>query len=65
MTPRLPQLPISGRARSALAVLSSLGFTGGVAVTDLWIRRTQDDVRGTFAPVIPSHGAGLYRLRAR
>jgi alpha-galactosidase len=45
--------------------LSSIGFTSDVAVRDLWARRAQDDVRGTFAPVIPSHGSGLYRLRAR
>ncbi len=45
--------------------LSAIGFTGGVAVRDLWARLTRDDVRGTFAPVVPSHGAALYRLRAR
>jgi hypothetical protein len=45
--------------------LSAVGFTGGVAVRDLWARLTQEDVRGTFAPVVPSHGAALYRLRAR
>ncbi|MEO7932627.1 MAG: glycoside hydrolase family 27 protein [Chthoniobacterales bacterium] len=45
--------------------LSAVGFTGRVAVRDLWARRTQDDVRSTFAPVIPSHGSALYRLRAR
>jgi alpha-galactosidase len=43
--------------------LSAVGFTGGVAVRDLWARRTQDDARGTFAPVIPPHGTALYRLR--
>jgi alpha-galactosidase len=45
--------------------LSAVGFTGRVAVRDLWARRTQDDVRDTFAPVVPAHGTGLYRLRAR
>lgn len=44
--------------------LSAVGFTGGVAVRDLWARLTQDDVRGTFAPVVPAHGSALYRLRA-
>ena len=45
--------------------LSAIGFTGSVAVRDLWARRTLDDVRGTFAPVVPPHGSALYRLRAR
>ncbi|MBW8780325.1 MAG: glycoside hydrolase family 27 protein [Verrucomicrobia bacterium] len=45
--------------------LSSIGFTDRVAVRDLWALRTQDDVRGTFAPVVPPHGSALYRLRAR
>ena len=45
--------------------LSTIGFTGDVAVRDLWARRTQEDVRGTFAPVVPPHGSALYRLRAR
>jgi hypothetical protein len=45
--------------------LSTVRFTGDVAVRDLWARLTQDDARGTFAPVIPAHGSALYRLRAR
>jgi len=45
--------------------LSAVGFTGDVTVRDLWARLSQDDVRGTFAPVVPPHGSGLYRLRAR
>ena len=45
--------------------LSAVGFTGGVAVRDLWVRRNQGEVRDTFAPVVPPHGSALYRLRAR
>jgi alpha-galactosidase len=35
---------------------------GGAKVRDLWAHQDLGEVRGEFAPVIPWHGAGLYRL---
>jgi len=46
--------------------LSDLGFDGPVTVRDLWTHEEVGEHSGTFAPVIPFHGAGLYRIsRAR
>jgi hypothetical protein len=42
--------------------LAGLGFPGGARVRDLWEHRELGLVTGEFAPVIPFHGAGLYRL---
>ncbi len=42
--------------------LRDLGFTGTVGVRDLWEHRDVGPASGTFAPVVPFHGAGLYRL---
>jgi hypothetical protein len=42
--------------------LADLGLDGAVAVTDLWTGKPVGLVRGEFAPVVPFHGAGLYRL---
>jgi hypothetical protein len=39
-----------------------LGFSGEVRVRDLWKRKDLGTFRGEFAPEIPFHGAGLYRL---
>ncbi len=46
--------------------LSDLGFASGsrVEIRDLWAGRDLGTVADTFAPEIPFHGAGLYRLRA-
>jgi hypothetical protein len=47
----------------AVAVsLNELGFTGAVTVRDLWTHQDLGASRGEFAPVIPWHGSGLYRL---
>ena len=55
--------PASGGAGTAVAVpLSDLGWTGPVRVRDLWAGADLGQVGGTFSPVIPWHGAGLYRL---
>ncbi|HEX3673112.1 MAG TPA: glycoside hydrolase family 27 protein [Rhizomicrobium sp.] len=43
--------------------LSRLGLNGAVRARDLW-RHEMTAARGTFAPVLPPHGAGLYRLSA-
>lgn len=42
--------------------LSELGFSGAVKVRDLWTHADLGRVSGEFAPEIPFHGAGLYRL---
>jgi hypothetical protein len=45
--------------------LADLGFTGPVAVRDLWSHGDLGTFTGEFAPHIPFHGAGLYRLSPR
>jgi len=42
--------------------LAQLGIGGVVRVRDLWRRRAAGTARHRFAPSIPCHGAGLYRL---
>jgi hypothetical protein len=44
--------------------LSELGFDGPVAVKDIWSGKEVGVFSGEFAPVVPYHGAGLYRLTA-
>lgn len=45
--------------------LADLGFAGGARIRDLWTHRDLGAVSGEFAPEIPFHGAGLYRLSPR
>jgi alpha-galactosidase len=42
--------------------LASLGFRGSVRVRDLWTHQVLGTFRKEFAPVLPWHGAGLYRV---
>lgn len=42
--------------------LNQFGFTCPCKVRDLWKRQDLGVVYEEFAPVIPSHGAGLYRI---
>ena len=42
--------------------LADLGFTGDCKVRNLWTHQDLGVVTGQFAPVINSHGAGLYRV---
>ena len=44
--------------------LAGLGFTGPVQVRELWTHTDLGTFPGDFTPVIPSHGAGLYRVSA-
>ena len=44
--------------------LSEVGFDGPVFVWDVWSGREIGVFTGEFAPVVPYHGAGLYRLAA-
>ncbi|MBS1664146.1 MAG: family 43 glycosylhydrolase [Bacteroidetes bacterium] len=39
-------------------------LTGLCTISDLWKNQTLGDFNISFAPVIPAHGAGLYRLSA-
>ncbi|HVU23412.1 MAG TPA: glycoside hydrolase family 27 protein [Opitutus sp.] len=60
--------PEDDRAPSSVAIpvaLADLGFAHGATIRDLWIHRDLGEVTGTFAPEIPFHGAGLYRLTPR
>jgi hypothetical protein len=41
---------------------AQLGIKGTAHVRDLWARRAVTTAHGVFAPEIPCHGAGLYRL---
>ncbi len=45
--------------------LKDLGFEHAVLVRDLWMHRSLGRFQGVFAPEIPWHGAGLYRLSPR
>jgi len=42
--------------------LSDAGLAGKVAVTDVWSGKRIGVFEGEFAPLVPYHGAGLYRL---
>jgi hypothetical protein len=44
--------------------LADLGILGPAAVRDLWTHRDLGPSGPEFAPVLPPHGAGLYRLSA-
>ena len=43
--------------------LADMGLAGPVAVTDVWSGRSVGVVSGEFAPTVPYHGAGLFRLQ--
>ncbi|MEI9994371.1 MAG: glycoside hydrolase family 27 protein [Rhizomicrobium sp.] len=53
-----------GAPAAVPVALAALGLDGPVQVRDLWRRRDLPSVRDVFAPTIPPHGAGLYRLSA-
>ncbi|HWA88024.1 MAG TPA: glycoside hydrolase family 27 protein [Opitutus sp.] len=55
----------SPRAVSIPVTLAELGLAHGATVRDLWSHRDLGGSTGTFAPEIPFHGAGLYRLSPR
>lgn len=43
-------------------LLKELGFNMSVKIRDLWLHKDLGKFDGEFAPVVPFHGAGLYRL---
>ncbi len=49
-------------SRPVAVQLSDLGFTEGTRVRNLWTHADLGTVTGEFAPAIPYHGAGLYRV---
>ena len=53
-----PGLPVA-------VALADLGITGEVNVRDLWTHTDVGTARGSFSPVVPFHGARLFRLSAR
>ncbi len=54
-TATMPGLPVA-------VSLADLGLSAGAQVRDLWTHRELGEFTGEFVPVIPFHGAGLYRL---
>ena len=48
--------------RTISVSLADLGFSGRVAVRDLWNHKDLGPASGAFAQQINSHGAGLYRI---
>jgi hypothetical protein len=55
--------PSAAETAAALPVtLPELGFSGEARVRDLWQNQDLGSVKIEFAPVIPAHGAGLYRI---
>jgi hypothetical protein len=45
--------------------LADLGLASGATIRDLWTHRDLGKFTSEFAPEIPFHGAGLYRLSSR
>ena len=56
-------LPDSGGVSAPVPVsLRELGFANGAKVRDLWQKKELGRFANSFAPSLPSHGAGLYRI---
>ena len=55
---RRPGLPVE-------VVLGDLGITGEAHVRDLWTHTEVGTAHGSFSPVVPFHGARLFRLSPR
>jgi alpha-galactosidase len=57
--------PVAGAAASPVPIkLAELGISGPARVRDLWRHSDLGSAQEVFAPTIPCHGAGLYRLTA-
>ena len=52
----------TGSGAAVPVELSDLGFTGSCQVRDLWQQQDLAPAQETFAPILPWHGAGLYRV---
>lgn len=47
------------------ASLAELGFAGPCKIRDLWANEDRGIFSGTFAPPLPWHGAGIYRVSGK
>ena len=59
------QDPMTGSEEPGAPVsvsLADLGFKDAVKVRDLWTHADLGEMKDTFTPAIPWHGAGLYRI---
>jgi len=59
---RDPQPGDSGGGLPVAFDLNSIGFSAACHLRDLWTHRELGDFQGSFRPIIPFHGAGLYRI---
>lgn len=50
------------KTRRVPVQLADAGFDGKVRVRNLWQRKDLGEFNGEFAPELPPHGAGLYRV---
>jgi hypothetical protein len=64
VAPATPQTENTAPGVPIRVSLPELGFPGPVRVRDLWTHREIGTFRDEFAPELPFHGAGLYRLSA-
>jgi hypothetical protein len=54
----------SGKPRDLGVDLKTVGLPASVSVRDLWSRADAGTAAGRFSVQLPSHGSGLYRLKA-
>jgi hypothetical protein len=60
------QDPANSSSASMVIDLAQLGFTGNCSIRNLWAKKDTGTFSGTqFAPLIKTHGAGLYRISAQ
>ena len=57
-----PENTARGEGVAVPVTLGELGLKGKVRIRDLWTHQDVGEFAGEFAPVIPFHGAGMYRL---
>jgi hypothetical protein len=60
-----PQNENRGTGLPVAVTAADLGLTGNLRVRDLWTHRDLGAVGASFAPEIPFHGAGLYRVSSQ
>lgn len=60
-----PMVGSEATARAIPVLLAELGFQGSCQVRDLWKKEAAGEFSGTFAPEIPWHGAGLFRISGK
>ncbi len=57
--PKETNAPATARVEASL---SEVGFSGACKIRDLWANEDRGEFTGAFAPELPWHGAGLYRV---